>query len=160
MLFEYGKMVRSLSFTPIWRRFRMLVKVKPLMASAWPRASMGSRSAPSTLTHFTLLASILFASAKAGNSLREASPTGAAMVLPSRSFGVLMPLFFSTVMLCGGVLYTMYTATSFWPGLRALNSIMALMSPKPRSYVPEAILFTASPEPKPRSMVTFRPFAA
>ena len=41
-------------------------------------------------------------------------------------------------------------------GLFALNSIKAAKSANPKSYVPEATLVTAPPEPLPASTVTSR----
>ena len=54
--------------------FSRTVGPSPLMASAWPRTSMVSRSSGDTLIHLIELSSILLILAKNGNSWRLASP--------------------------------------------------------------------------------------
>ena len=65
------------------------------IASARPLASSDGRAEPSATTHFTLLASMPAALAKAGNSKRTELDAVSATVLPSRSFGELIPLPFT-----------------------------------------------------------------
>ncbi len=92
----------SSAFTPRASRLRIEVKPKPVMASMSPRTSIVSRSGGSIAVQFTFVT--LLALAKIGKALRPASNTGAPSFLPSRSAGVLMPLFFSAMTAAGVLL--------------------------------------------------------
>ncbi len=73
------------------------------IASARPFASSDGSAEPSATTHFTLVASMPAALAKAGNSRRTELDAVSATVLPSRSLGEAMPLPLIAKIACGGL---------------------------------------------------------
>src|SRR5882672_1903715 len=91
---------------------------KPVIASTLPWASIGSLTGKPTFSILTFEASILFACTKIGHCAHAPSAAGAPSTLPSRSFGALMPDFFSATIENAGASYTIITAlTGGLPGL-------------------------------------------
>ena len=80
---------------PFCIRLKCIENEKPVMASTLPSASIGSRTGKPIASIFTLESSILFSFTKAFHCAKAPSGGGAPSTLPSRSFGLLMPDFFS-----------------------------------------------------------------
>src|SRR6059036_3912361 len=115
------------------------------MTSARFSASVTNLAAGSMFTHVTLDASIPWSFANAGKSWRWASPGGAASVLPSRSFGVTMPLDFHIHMLSGVLSKTAPTIFTLAPC--ATLGMTTAASARPMSARPVSTLAIESPEP-------------
>src|SRR5262245_41940995 len=65
-----------------------------------------------------------------------------------RSVGFSIPVFLSEIRLSGAWSYIRRTASNSLPGFLALNSIKALRSPNPMSWVPLATLVIESAPPR------------
>ena len=75
---------------------------RPVMASTWPAASIGSRTSNPTFSVVTLDRSMPVAFAKIGHCAVALSSAGAPMILPSRSFGLAMPRLLRAITANGG----------------------------------------------------------
>ena len=112
-------------------------------------------AAGSTFTHVTLLSSIPLAFTNAGQTWRWLSPGGAAMVLPSRSFGLRIGLSLLEKTLSGVLSNTMPTILIL--AVRASAAITTAVSARPASARPVSTLAIESPEPLEFSSVTSSP---
>ena len=73
------------------------------MASTLPSASIGSRTGKPIFSIFTLEASMLFSFTNAFHCAKAPSGAGAPRTLPSRSFGLVMPVLVVVAMANGGL---------------------------------------------------------
>ncbi len=106
-------------------------------------------------THVTLVWSMPFRRAKAGNIWRCPSPGGAPTVLPSRSLGFVIGASLRLHTLSGLLSNTMPTTFTLVP--RAEEAMTTALSARPTSARPVSTLAMESPEPLEFCMSTSRP---